>query len=111
MSLERQEGPTGWWVKAYRYTDMQTAGIAYSVVRDIIFENDVDASVYRVQLNGMPHVILISEETFPAALEGEVGEVFEDGLPTDMPPEISAVLLDRRRELKMPGVFWERRGA
>ena len=62
MSPERNhtEGPS--WVMACRYPDMDSAGVAYSGARDVVFDNDIDASVYRLQLDGVPHVIVVRSE-------------------------------------------------
>ena len=89
---------------------MDTAGITYAVVRDVIFQNEIDASVYRINLNGIPHVILIGEQELPKPVAREISDIFDDGQPTTVPPEVTGVLVDRRRELKIPGVVWERRG-
>ena len=46
------------WLIAYRFSAMDIAGRAYKRARDVVFGRNIDASVYRVQIVGVPHVIL-----------------------------------------------------
>ncbi|MGH7488623.1 MAG: hypothetical protein ACREMY_23940 [bacterium] len=97
------------WLLAFCYADIRTAGDGYRVCRDLVFDMDIDASAYRIQLNTVPHVVVIGEgELLPA-----VQEMFERacsvGTPAQLPQDIVTALFLRRTGTKIPGAFWERR--
>ena len=51
---------------AYRFADFDAAGRAYEQSRDLIFAAYLNASTYRVVLNGITHVVVIGEDVpFP----------------------------------------------
>lgn len=95
------------WLIAYRFADMEIAGRAYRRARDVVFGRDIDASVYRVQVRGVPHLIALGD----GAISEELRERFETtcskGELTEVAPEISQALSDRRQANKLPGYFWE----
>lgn len=109
---ERGETPKegGRWLLAFRFDDMNTAGDAYEVARDLIFGIDIDASVYRILLGGVPHVTVLGD----GPLLQPVREMFErscsQGEPAELPQDVIDTLFSRRSQGKIPGVFWERRG-
>ncbi len=97
------------WLLAFRYPNMEIAGEAYELCRDLVFGLDIDASAYRMQLNGVVHVVIIGD----GELLLPVREMFERsckrGTATDLPEDVATALHERRREGKIPGSFWERR--
>lgn len=97
------------WLLANRYSDMKTAGEAFQRARDIIFGDDIDASAYRVQISGIPHVVALGEGPLPPELLRRFEVACERGEPVELPPNARAVLVRRRLEGRIPGAFWERR--
>lgn len=98
------------WMRAWRYDSFELAGEVWRGIRDYIFKGNVDASVYRVLLDGVPHVAVIGEgqltNRFIRAMEVES----RGGKVVDLPDEVFDQLFHRRMSGSIPGVFWERRG-
>ena len=95
------------WLIAYCFPDMEVAGRAYKRARDVVFERDIDASVYRVQIRGVPHLIAIGD----GAISREVQERFEStcnqGKITEVSHDVTKALTNRRKAGRLPGFFWE----
>lgn len=97
------------WLLTYRYADMDTAGIAYEQARDIIVVRDVDVSVFRIVLNGVPHVVVVGEGSLTHSLRRRFAAACADGQPIELPDAVQQQLIERRQAGRIPGVFWERR--
>lgn len=97
------------WLLAYRYTDMEVAGEAYQRARDIVFSEDIDASAYRVQINGIPHVVVLGDGPPSPELRRRFETACEGGETVELPADVHAELVRRRLEGRIPGAFWERR--
>ena len=97
----------GTWLRSYQFADMENAGRAYRKARDIAFGKHVDLSVYRCQIRGTPHVVLIGEPPLPDRLRRQLEEACAEGRTVEIPPEISSMLKERRRSTRLPGAFWE----
>ncbi len=99
----------GRWLLAFQYRAMQVAGEAYELCRDLIFGLDIDASVYRIQVNTVPYVVVLGE----GQLFTPVREMFERsctrGQTAELSTDVIRALFDRRARGKIPGAFWERR--
>jgi hypothetical protein len=95
------------WLLAFRFPNMETAGKAYQRARNVVFGRDIDTTVYRVQLEGIAHVVVLgdgpltiwSTETFTKACAG--------GEATSIPEDVKRLLEKRRQAGKVPGAFWE----
>lgn len=99
----------GKWLLVFRYADMRRAGDAYKVCRDLVFGIDIDASAYRIQLNTVPHVVVIGDGELSPALRQMVERACVYGTEAELPEDIANVLFERRTVGKIPGAFWERR--
>lgn len=97
------------WLLAYRYPDMHAAGRAYATARDIVFSEDIDASAYRVQINRVPHVVVLGEGPLSPDLRRRFETACEAGEAAELPADVHAALVTRRLEGRIPGAFWERR--
>ncbi len=97
------------WLLAFRYADMRRAGDAYKVCRDLVFDWDIDASAYRIQLNTVPHVVVIGDGELLPALRQMVERACVYGAGAELPEDIVSVLFERRAVGKILGAFWERR--
>lgn len=86
---------------------MEIAGRAYKRARDVVFGRDIDASVYRVQISGVPHVIAMGD----GAIGKELRERFEGtcrkGRIRELDADVTQALDDRRKAGRLPGFFWE----
>lgn len=98
------------WVIAYRFLSMDDAKPKWEKVRDLILINDCDASVYRSQINGIAHVVIVGWPTVPETLRQLFRDVCIDGEVTEIPLEVRSYLVERRNQTAIPGAFWERRG-
>jgi hypothetical protein len=97
------------WLRAYRYPDMDAAGIAYVKTRDIIFRHDIDASAYRILVADVPHIVVLGEGQIDPQAAQRLERACIHGIPSELPSEVQRQLVERRAEGKIPGVFWERR--
>ena len=98
------------WVIAYRFPSMDAAKTKWEKVRDLILVNDCDASVYRSQINGTAHVVIVGWQSVPESLRRQFREVCTDGELAEIPLEVRSYLIERRNRTAIPGAFWERRG-
>lgn len=111
MSLERgPERPSESWLLARRYPDAGSALTAYEAARDLLLEDDLDASVLRITLNAVSFVTVLGE----APLENEAAEHLDaalgEGIAAQLPSQVVAQLQERRRAFKGTGFgFMERR--
>lgn len=96
------------WLLAFRYPDMESAGEAYSRAREIVFSEDIDASTYRVQINGLPHVVALGEGPLRPRLRRRFEVACTSGVAVELPADAQAALVRRRLEGRIPGAFWER---
>lgn len=97
------------WLLAYRYPDMEIAGEAFQRARDIVFSEDIDASAYRMQINAIPHVVVLGEGRLSPELRRRFEIACEGGEVVELPADARAALVRRRIESRIPGAFWERR--
>jgi hypothetical protein len=102
---EREERET--WVLSSQFEEMETAGRAYEQLRNVVVGRNIDASVYRVQLTGVPYIILLSEGALPHWLRKTYKEACAKGQSVEMPEDVKSTLRQRRIAGKLPGSFWE----
>ena len=95
------------WLIAYRFSDMDIAGRAYKRARDVVFGRDIDASVYRVQISGVPHLIAIGDGSISKELQERFESTCNKGKITEVSQEVTKALTDRRKAGRLPGFFWE----
>lgn len=63
------------WVLSFAFDSFEEAGTVYERARDLVFRHDVDASVYRIVLNGRTHVVVLGFLSMPSAI-GKRSETF-----------------------------------
>ena len=111
MNKERgPERPTDSWMLVRRYPDVTRALGAYEAARDLLLEDQLDASVLRLTVNHVSFVTVLGEVPLgpqPAKrMEAALGEGVDDSLPE----EVGNELRRRRRAFKHTGLdFIERR--
>ena len=98
------------WVLAFRYPDMEAAKLPWERVRDLIFIQDCDASVYRSQINGEAHVVIVGWNSVSGAMRRRFSELCSGGCAAEIPEEVRMYLIERRDKTAIPGAFWQRRG-
>jgi hypothetical protein len=94
---------------AFRFADFDEAGRAYETARDLIFGADLNASAYRVVLNGVTHIVIVGEDVPYPRLQGALPEICEKGELADVPDEVVLTLALRRAQFDGPDVKFERR--
>lgn len=95
---------------AFRYPDMETARHGWERVRDLIFFRDCDASVYRTQINGEAHVVIVGWTSVPGELRDHFERLCSGGCAAEIPETVRLYLIERRNTSAIPGAFWQRRG-
>jgi hypothetical protein len=96
---------------AFRFADFDEAGRAYERARDLIFGADLNASAYRVVLNGVAHVVVVGEDVPYPRLQQALPEICQKGELIDVPDEVVLALALRRAQFDGPDVKFERRSA
>ncbi len=101
-----------WWYLAWAYADMETAGRDYERASGVLRRpNPLDASVYRMQLNNQPMVIVIGEGQLPEPFGDLFKQACTRGTPAELPLDVQTILALRNLQSRIPGGgFWERRG-
>jgi hypothetical protein len=94
---------------AFRFADFEEAGWAYERTRDLIFGDDLNASAYRVVLNGVTHMVIVGEDVLYPRLQQALPEICQNGELADVPDEVVLVLAVRRAQFAGPDVKFERR--
>ena len=95
------------YVRAVRFTSEQPAGRAYRALQQAIFTAAPnDLSVYRVQLDGVYHVVVVGVRPAPA-LEQRLTAILAAGEPTELPATVQQTLLARRAEVAPHQTWWE----
>jgi hypothetical protein len=79
-------------------------------VRNLILAHDCDASVYRSQINGEAHVVIVGWSSVPVDLRQRFSGACSEGRLKEIPVEVRAYLVERRNRSAIPGAFWERLG-
>lgn len=110
MPKEHATEPSRWLV-VRRYRDEPAALTTYEAVRDLLFTEDLDASVFRFTLNGVCHVAVVGETPFETSRwQPMFGLLDTDGEQTELPADASEHLWARRRSFKATGAdYLERR--
>ncbi len=99
------------WVLSFAFDSFEEGGAIYERARDLVFSHDVDASVYRVVLNGRTHVVVLGFLRMPPPAEEEMQRILEAGTDSILPEEVLLALSIRHAEVRAPGIKYERRGA
>ena len=94
---------------AFRYPNMEAAKLGWERVRDLIFIQDCDASVYRSQINGEAHVVIVGWNSVSGAMRRRFSELCSGGYATEILEEVRLYLIERRNKSAIPGAFWQRR--
>ncbi len=95
------------YVRAARFIGQQPAGCAYRALRQAIFTAEPnDLSVYRVQLDGVYHVVVVGVRP-PRALEDRLTAILATGVPTELPISVQQALLARRAQVAPHQEWWE----
>ncbi len=95
------------WVMAYRFDGKETAGIGYNQARDVVFGTNIDASVYRVQIKGVWHVVVLGDGQLAEQQRLTFEQACAQGATAELPVEVRTFLEERRASGKLPGAFWE----
>src|SRR5438874_13832989 len=105
--MPEEERTNGKWLRSFQFMDMRSAGQAYQRARDIVFRSEIDASVYRIQIRGVPHVISMGDGLLTEELRKEFEGACVGGKAVDIPADVARTLLERRAANRLPGSFWE----
>lgn len=98
------------WVLSFAFDSFDAAGPVYERARDLVFARDIDASVYRIVLNGRTHVVALSFVPLEPEMERELESILLAGEDSILPEEILLALSIRHAEMRTPGLKFERRG-
>jgi hypothetical protein len=102
--------PRPFWSLSFRFEDWDRAGRAYERSRDLIFGLDLDASAYRILLNGRAYVVVVGIGLPAASLPGQLHDACRDGEDSSLPDEVIITLALRHEQFAgAPGTRFERR--
>src|SRR5438128_313364 len=96
MTGEREPAQRGWFL-VRRYPDVGSALEAYEATRDLLLEADLEASIFRFQLNGLNHLCILGEFPLDAEIHSVVEALLERGEEVEVPPEVESELRVRRQ--------------
>jgi len=103
---------TAFWSLSFQFLDWTAASQAYEQSRDLIFGLDIDASAYRILLNGQAHVVIVGIGRPPASLVEDLQAVCREGEDSPLPDEVVVTLALRHQQFAVkPGTRFERRGS
>ena len=95
------------YIRAARFVGEQPAGRAYRALQQAIFTAAPnDLSVYRVQLDGVFHVVVVGVHPAPA-LEQRLTAILAAGEATALPATVQHALLARRAQVALHHEWWE----
>jgi hypothetical protein len=110
MDKERQREPAAAWVLARRFPDPPRARAAYEGARDLLLNEDLDASVYHMTLSGVSYVAVVGKDPLRADANQKMTDALAAGEPTELPEEVLQHLRTRRDAFKgLPLEYLERR--
>lgn len=103
--------PRPFWSLSFHFDDWDQAGGAYEKSRDLIFGLDLDASAYRILLNGRAHVVIVGLGLPDDSLLRQLQETCRLGEDGPLPEAIVITLALRHEQFAVaPGTRVERRG-
>jgi hypothetical protein len=102
MSKEGEPQPHGWYI-AKRYDNPDDALAAYQRSRDLLFEQDLDATTFRIFLNEQTFVTLIGDEPLGAGARVSLDEALAQGIAAELPADIVDTLRARRQDVVRAG--------
>ena len=95
------------YVQAARFAGEQPAGHAYRALQQAIFTAAPNnLSAYRVQLDGVYHVVVVGIRP-PPELEEHLTAILATGEPTELPAAVQQALLARRAQVTPHSRWWE----
>ena len=97
------------WVLAFQYPNMERARKGWKRVRDMIFADDLDASVYRSLIDGGAYVVVVGNQCLKPELQQRFADSCAGAVLTLIPERVAGYLVERRHRSAVPGTFWERR--
>ena len=93
---------------AAKFRAEPTSRRAYFTAQNTIKKDrDNDLSVYRFQLSGVFHVVVLGMAP-PAPLEQQLRQILTTGDPATLPENVIALLFARRAEISRQGPWFER---
>jgi hypothetical protein len=95
------------WLIAYAFNDEDTAGSAYKALRDYLLTTELDMTVYRIQLDSVWHVVTLGDGVPDLSIAKHIRKELTAGKSVELPQEVIEALQSRRKEGRIPGVFWE----
>lgn len=99
------------WMLVRRYQHESAARTVYEAARDLLFTQDLDASVLRFSVNRSFHVALIGDVPLTPAAQRALDALLDrGGEPVELPPFAADDLRERRAQFKESGIdYYERR--
>jgi hypothetical protein len=102
MPKEGEPQPHGWYI-AKRYDNPDEALAAYRRAGDLLFDQDLDATSFRIFYKEHAFVTLIGEAPLSSAAKAAVDDALADGSSAELPPEVVQQLAQRRADVTGAG--------
>ena len=107
--MERESRPSS-WVLARHFADADRARDAYEAARDLLLEEVIEASAFRVTVDQVSFVALLGERPLGARETGQILHALELGRDAILPPVVVQHLREKRDQFRASGLdFIERR--
>lgn len=109
MTREREPRPTS-WAEVRRYAGADEALVTYEAARDLILQDELEASAFRVTVDGVSFVTVLGEQPPPTQSLAKMRELLAQGSEAELPPPVLDELRRRRQAFRTTGAeFMERR--
>jgi hypothetical protein len=103
---EREHQPQG-WIRVRKYASIDEATAVYETARDLLFTEDLDATVFRFLLNGQSHVAVLGEIPLTEQESAFVDQAIDaNGTTSEIPHAAETMLRERRRKFKRLGISY-----
>jgi hypothetical protein len=105
QSPRREDEPIPYY-RAARFVEENLAARVYAEVQDTIHGTPCDLSAYRLLIDRVPHVTVVGAPP-PDALDQRLTAALAAGEAADLPANVVAMLLERRRQANHLGPWVE----
>lgn len=110
-AVNASSNSAAFWSLSFFFADWNLAGRAYELSRDLIFGDGIDASTYRLLLNGKSYVVIVGSGLPDEDHVNRFSTICQHGESTDVPDEVVLTLAIRHEQFRPSGgVRFERRG-
>src|SRR3990167_473837 len=109
--IDQETGMVQGWVLSFAFPSLEEAGPIYERVRDLVFDRNLEAGVYRTLVKGQAHVVVLGFAEISEEISAELRGYMTDGTDSELPEPVLFVLAAQHAQLWTPGMKYEQRGS